>query len=869
MDLFRLLYTVSLPRFREHPLRTALTVAGVMLGVATLVAVVLVNRSVVGSVQATFDDISGKADWQVAGGSAGIDESLLETLKATPGVYKATPILQKTVRVSTQGLDPEKRAQLEGQYLLVLGVDFLGEDDEYFRAYGSQEVDAVKEEPLAFLNSSTNIVLSDKFASEYGYQVGDTLPLLTPAGTQDFEVWGFIREEKIGRAFGGFIGVMYYQAAQVAFERGTLVDRFDVAIVPGADADEVRAAMLKQLGPGFEIERPERRSGRVTKMLNAFQFALTMGSMIALLVGMFLIFNTISISVVQRKYEIGILRALGTTRGQILRLFTFEGTVMGIVGSVVGTGLGVLLARILLGSVTQSVGELYLQVEANKVHMDPILMVSGFVLGIGMSLISSLWPAKVATAVRPIETLRASPTPAAYDLTRPIGRSDIIAMVLAAVSIVFLFQDPIGGMPLFAYGAMLTLTLMFALLMPRVVLLVHRMFRPLFARMAGLEAQLANEALLRDLNRASITTAALMIAIGMAVSSAVFITSFRDSTLKWIDQSVPADIFITSAARFSGVKNNPMSADLLPFFAEIEGVESVDMIRIADLNFRDLPIKLLSLDWNVYKQHAQSNYVDGSLQQADPLLTAGTGVLIGENLARRCNLSAGDSLELLTPIGTRTYQVGGVIVDYTSDQGIIVMDRSAYVNTFSDTMVDTYELYLEPTADLETIRSEIIKTYGPTYDLFVLSNAEFKGELKALLDQIFAVLNALELVALIIALLGVINTMLANVLDRVREIGVLRAIGTLRRQVRKMVVFEAMILGFASNLMGIASGLVGGLVMLYSINTVQTGWVFPFSFPTIPIVQVFFLILLVAALAGWYPARQAARFRVTEALGYE
>lgn len=869
MDLFRLLYTVSLPRFREHPLRTALTIAGVMLGVATLVAVVLVNRSVVGSVQATFDDISGKADWQVAGGSAGIEESLLETLKEIPGVYKVTPIIQKTVRVSADRLDPERKTQLDGQYLLVLGVDFLGEDDEYFRAYGSQEVDAVKEEPLAFLNSSTNIVLSDKFANEYGYRVGDTVPLLTPSGTQDFEIWGFIREERIGRAFGGFIGVMYYQAAQVAFERGTLVDRFDVAVTPGADADAVRDAMLARLGPGFEIERPERRSGRVTKMLNAFQFALTMGSMIALLVGMFLIFNTISISVVQRKYEIGILRALGTTRRQILRLFTFEGTVMGVVGSVLGTGLGVVLAKVLLASVTESVGELYLQVEANKVHLDPLLMVAGFLLGIGMSLVSSLWPAKSATAVRPVETLRAAPTPTMADATRPLGRADVAAFVLGAVSVLFLFQDPIWDMPLFAYGAMLTLTLTFALLMPRVVLLVHRMFRPILATFGGVEAQIANESLIRDINRASATTAALMIAIGMAVSSAVFITSFRDSTLKWIDQSVPADIFVTSAARFSGVKNNPMSADLLPFFMEIDGVESVDMIRIADLHFRDLPIKLLSLDWNVYKEHAQSTYVDGSFEMADPLLGAGSGVLIGENLARRCGLSAGDTVELLTPAGTRTYRVGGVIIDYTSDQGIIVMDRTAYIHAFGDTMVDTYELYLEPNGDLETIRSEIIKTYGATYDLFVLSNAEFKGELKALLNQIFAVLDALELVALIIALLGVINTMLASVLDRVREIGVLRAIGTLRKQVRKMVVYEAMILGFASNLMGIVSGLVGGLVMLYSINTVQTGWVFPFSMPTIPIIQVFFLILVVAALAGWYPARQAARFRVTDALGYE
>ncbi len=328
----RLLRTVSLPRFQEHRLRTALTVLGISLGVAMLIAVVLVNRSILRSFADTLDDISGKADLEVTAAASYEGGENLEGIRAVPGVARATPVVQETALI--------RLPQAKGERLLIVGVDFLGEDDEHFRRYDSTELKTIKEDPIAFLNASTHVIVSRKLADRFGLKLKDLLPLQTPTGIQQFEIWGFIEDEGVGRAFGGNVAVMYYQAMQVAFERGTRIDRVDIAVTTGHDAATVGGAIAGALGPGFEAGRPERRNAQVAQMLGGLNLALTMGSLVAILVGMFLIYNTMSISVVQRKRELGILRALGTTKRQILVLFTLEGFLLGCVGSALGVRSG-------------------------------------------------------------------------------------------------------------------------------------------------------------------------------------------------------------------------------------------------------------------------------------------------------------------------------------------------------------------------------------------------------------------------------------------------------------------------------------------------------------------------------------------------
>jgi putative ABC transport system permease protein len=853
----RLLRTVSLPRFHEHGLRTALTVLGIALGVAMLVSVVLVNRSILRSFADTLDDISGKADLEVTA-AASFEEAALETVRAVPGVTHATPVVQETALM--------RLPQAPGERLLIIGVDFLGEDDEHFRRYDSTEMKAIKDDPIAFLNASTHVIVSRALADRFGLKLKDTLPLQTPTGVQSFQIWGFIEDEGVGRAFGGNVAVMYYQAMQVAFDKGTRIDRIDVAVDPSAGPDAIAARLRAALGPGYDAARPERRNTQVAQMLGGLNLALTMGSLVAILVGMFLIYNTMSISVVQRKRELGILRALGTTRRQILLLFTLEGGLLGCVGSALGVFLGLFLARGMLGVITASVNEIYLQVAATDVHVDPVLLLGSGVLGILGAVASAFIPAREATRVSAVETLRTGHAP--KHVAPGLHRTDLLAVGLLLGAVLARSLPPVDGQPFGPYASTILILLAVALAMPRIIGLVHRALARPAERLFGVEARLANDNVPRDLRRATITSGALMVGVSLTVAFGCFLESFKVSTLTWVAQTVPADLFVTSGARFGGVKNIPMADTLRGDLAALPGVEEVDRIRLVNIVYRDLPIKLLSAGLEIFSKHSHMTFLQGDAETSVPAVQAGD-VMVSENLARRFGLVVGDTLRLASPKGEKAYRLAGVILDYTSDQGTIIMDRATMIRDWDDARVDTYELYLTPGTNPEVVKREIEARWGEALNLYVLTARDFRGELEKVLDQTFAVMSALELVALIIAVLGVVNALLATVIDRIRELGVLRAIGMLRRQVRRMVMLEAGILGVSAVIGGLLAGLALAWVLTNDIFLAQSGWYIALLVPVLPMVQLTVAVIGVSTLAGWYPARAAARLVVSDALEYE
>ncbi|MFT3927016.1 MAG: ABC transporter permease [Myxococcales bacterium] len=298
LRLGRLLRTVSLPRMREHPLRTGFTILGVALGVAVLVAVVLVSRSIVTSVTNTVGDLAGKAELQIGAGGSGFDESVLDVARAQPGVHKLTPVMQQIVGMRTKAGKRER--------LMIVGIDLLGTEDSYFRSYASSELEAIRRDPLAFLNSPRNIILSRALAERVGARLHDKISIATSSGLEPFEVWGFIDDTGVGNAFGGAIGIMYYPAMQVAFGRGRNIDRIDLALAPGIRSEDVARGLKRALGATFNVEPPGSRGDRVAQMLTSMRTALFMASVLALLAGAFLVVNTMGISVVQRKRELGI-----------------------------------------------------------------------------------------------------------------------------------------------------------------------------------------------------------------------------------------------------------------------------------------------------------------------------------------------------------------------------------------------------------------------------------------------------------------------------------------------------------------------------------------------------------------------------------
>lgn len=857
--LGRLLSSVSLPRMQEHKLRTTLTALGIALGVAVLVSVVLVSRSIVRGVTETMDDVAGKADLQISASSSGFDETLLDTARSVPGVFKLTPVLQQIVPLRTE------RGQRER--LLLLGVELLGNDDAYFRDYGSQELDDIRRDSFSFLNSTGNLILSRKLADRLGVKLHDKLSIGTSAGFQTFEVWGFVDAPALGRAFSGAVGIMYYPAMQVAFERGRNIDRIDIAVKPGSDPERVAAALEAALGEGITVERPALRGDRVSKLLTAVRTALSMACVIAVLAGAFLVFNTISISIVQRKRELGILRALGTTRRELSLLLTLEGLLLGLVGSALGVGVGLGLAQGMLRVTTRAVDKVYLQQAVREVQLDPALIALGFGLGT-LASVGAAWLAARRTAgLRPSEALSSAHTWTPRE--KGSRAADLTALALFAAAAVLASLPPLGMLPLGPLAACIMIVLGSRAAMPRAVTIFRRALG-LTRGWVGTTTNLATDNIARDLSRTASTASGLMAGAALTVSSATFIVSFIASLNTWSTQTLPGDLFVTSGASVAGLssRNNPMADSLQSELLAIPGVERTRRIRFVDASFRDSPFKLASTDVREFVKRSHFSPTEGDAGQIARDVLAGA-VAVSENFSRLFDVHRGDTITLGAKDGPRSFKVAGVILDYTSDRGTVTMDRATYVAGWNDTRVDTYELHVRRGVTPEAVRTQINERLSAQYDLFVLTNSEFRGELVHAVDEIFGLMRALELVTLLVAALGMITAVLANVLDRVREIGVLRAIGMLRGQVGRLIVVESTLVGGIGAFVGILVGTVLGYVLLRRIATVQMGWFLPYRLPISAMVELVLITLPLSALAGLYPAREAARLQVRDALDYE
>ncbi len=857
----RMLQTVSLPRMREHRLRTSFTVLGIGLGVSILVAVVLVSRSIERGVTSTIDDLAGKADLQVRAASSGFDEGVLDKIRDLPGVFKLTPSMQQVVTVRAQGGRRER--------LLLLGVDLLGTDDRYLRSYSSAELETLRTDPLPFLNSSQNLILGREFAERIGARLHDKIAITTGTGVREFEVWGFVEGNGVGRAFGGAMGLMYYPAMQVAFGRGRNIDHIDIAVEPGRDPETVAKALRAVLGEAFGIERPAFRGDRVGQMLTTLRSALTMASLLALLAGAFLVVNTMTISVVQRKRELGTLRALGATRRELISLLTLEGVLLGSIGSALGTVFAIFLSRSMLATFSDAVSQIYLEQSASDVDVDLRVLIAGLLLGVVSSGVAAFLATRRAGRIKPAEALSSSALPSLVSetRTRPLDLAGAGLLLLAAL---LLRIPPFGHLPVGPFASAIVLTLGARAFMPGLVRLMHGALARFQRRLLGVEALLASNNLPRDLPRTAGTASGLMAGAALTICAGTFITSFITSLNTWSAQLVPGDLFVTSGAVVSGLsgRNTPMAEAVGAELAAIPGVELVRPTATSSIDFRGTPVKLDSTDVAIFARHSRLTGIEGSEQDAIEGMLRG-GITVSENFARLNDVHRGDLIPLSTKDGTSSFEVAAVIVDYTSDLGTIRMDRATYIKYWGDPRVDTYELFLRPDTSPESVRRLINDQLGERYDLFVLTNREFRGEFVKAVNSIFSLIRVLEIVTLIVAAMGMVTSVLANVLDRVREIGVLRALGMLRAQVRKMVVVEATLIGGIGTVGGTLTGLALAYILLRHVATVQMGWYLPYQLPVAALVTVVAVNLPISALAGFYPALHAARLVVSDALDYE
>ena len=847
-----LLQLISWPYTKKHLVRSLLTTLGIILGVAVFVGMHTASRSVLIAFRQTVGKIAGSTQLQVTAGDAGFAEEVLERVQAVPEVRAASPVVEASVETGLAG---------QGS-LLIFAVDMTG--DRALRDYDVESGDDSIPDPLIFLAQADSIMVGRPFADRNKFGIGSRLKMETMEGPREFVIRGIMKGDGLASGYGGNIAVMDIYAAQKVLGRGQRFDRIDLAVREDAGIDETQQKLQTLLGPGFSVDPPSARGAQFESLLRVFSITFTITSLFAMLIGVFLIYNSFSIAVTQRRGEIGILRALGATRTQVRRLFLSEGFIGGVVGSAVGLVFGLLGARAIAGTISGLIAVVYgASGKSDSLELDRVLLAGAFCFGVLASVLGAYLPARDAARVDPVKALQKGRTQILSAGESMWRRRAALTLILVGVVCHF-----IKGAPVF-YAGYFAITIATLLLVPAASAWLARGLRPLLKWVSPVEGALAADSVIQAPRRTSATVTALMLSLSMALSVAGLTQASYSSILEWMDTSLNPDLFVTTSQNFA-VRTFTFPYSMREELEAIDGMRAVQPVRLGRVTVGNSPVLLVAGDLrSIARTTRGRTMIAGSYDDAHERAARGEGVVVSENFANLAKSELGDVVEIPSPEGMLKLPVLGIVRDYSDQQGSIFMDLSVYQRIWKDMSVDIFRVYLKPGASQEAVKTEVLRKFSSQRRVFVLFNRDMKDYILKVTDQWFGMTTVQTAVAVLVAILGIVNSLTVSINDRKRELGVMRAVGGLRMQIRRTIWLEALAIAAIGLILGVASGLAQQYYQLIMIARDISGIAVDFVFPW----KVFGVIVPVifgsAYLAALAPAEAAVRSSLVEALEYE
>ena len=828
------------PIVRES-LRTLLTVCGIAVGVAVVVAIALANQSALRAFRESVDAVSGRANYEIA--SEGLDETLL---------LKLQPFWQRGLRFAPV-IDIDGIVQPQQIPIRILAVDLLS--DIHFRDYRYAQIQAV----YINLFKDDSIILPATFARDHGLRLGSPIEPNVLGHDTTMIVRGILEARGPATAFNGSIGIADIATAQKRFGMLGRLTRIDLLVPDEKLVDEIK----RMIPADARIERPSRRNERVEKMLRAFRVNLFALAGVALLVGMFLVYNAVLISILRRRKDVGVLKTLGASPRQVFVAFVVEGLLFGAIGSAAGIALGNVLAFAILRTISRTVNELYVVSQPEAIALTPTIIAVGALVGMLLSLVSAIQPSLEAARVQPNLLIQSGLQQRVQRFRR--RRFVIAAAVCFAAGSAITLLPPIKGIAVGGYVAVLFVVIGFSLLAPAIVTIATTWLATPLRAIFGTIGQLAPASIRASLRRTAVATAALAVATGMMIAVALMVGSFRETVRVWVNQTVSSDLWLRPAKMLSNADAALFRPQIGDDLKRVPFIAAIDRIRGHDFVYGDSLIAVGSGDLDVAARF-------GDLPMITPRSAAKAledairlnGVVVSESFSLKFNKRVGDVVEL-----PQRFPITGIYRDYSNDRGVVIMDRALYVRTFHDDAINTVIIYLKPGVSAEWARAQLESMFGPKYHAFAVTNREIRRAVMRIFDQTFVITYALLAVAIAVAVLGIINTLTALILERTRELALLRVIGMTIADVRNMIVIESAILGLVSTAIGIAMGYALSWILIYVINKQSFGWTIEFHTPVRIIVASCAVTLVSAALAGLAPARLAARIDLASAIKTE
>lgn len=837
----RLLTRASVRYLTQHRLQLLLSVLGVALGVAVVLSIDLAIQSARTGFRISAETVSGRATHVVTNDVGFVDESILARLRIDLDVSAAAPVVE--------GYATSDR--LPGRALRILGIDPFSEGP--FRPYVAGGPSGVDVSTL--ITTRRGVVLSSGLATTGGLEPGDSVTVTVEGQGWTLPVVEVIEPgDELARAGLADVMLMDIAGAQEVLRMTGRLTRIDLRVEDDAAGAALLEAVEAALPDGVGVQSVGTRSETMSGMIAAFDVNLTALSLLALIFGMFLIYNAVTFSVVQRRQILGRLRALGVTRGEIVRMILSEALWIGAVGAVLGTVVGLFLARGLVGMVARTINDLYFAVSVQGIEVEPLLLAKGWILGIGATLLAALPPALEAAGANPrMAALRSVVESRAR---RMVARAALLGAILCLVG-AGLLLIPTRSLAV-SFTALFFVITGLAFATPAGTLVLVATVRPLLGRMAGTMGLIAARGVGTSLSRTAPAIAALVVAVSVTVGLGVMIQSFRGTLVQWLDGTLRADIYVSLPGPGASRATGTIWPDLVDDFVGHPDVSGFSTYRGIDLIREGDAFRLVALELDPRGESA-FDFLDGSREAIMDRFRAGEGVIASEPYVFGRGLDVGDEVTLSTDRGERALPIVGVFYDYGSEQGTVMMARSLYDRLFDDPGITSLGLFLEGEAQSDVVVDELLAMVDPGRAVIARTNDSLRSASLEVFDRTFQVTAVLRLLAFVVAFVGVLSALAALQLERARELGLLRASGMTPGQLGRVVVTQTGLIGLAAGVLAVPMGLALSVVMIFVVNKRSFGWTLNMEVGPEVLLQAVGLALVGALLAGVYPAWKMAR----------
>lgn len=838
----------SLRYLLKHPLQLFLSILGVAIGVAVVLSIDISSNSAMKAFEISMDGVTGKTTHIISGSPAGIPDSIYFYLKLDKKIEKIVPVIEKTVISLT---DPPYT-------LTILGIDVLAERE--FRDFLENTDISVGEIYGKLLTIPNSVLISSSFSKKTGKKLDDTLQIRAGGAYFTLNITGILNEGNNSKKYET-IAITDISTAKKMFGMDSLLSRIDLIIDEKSNISEKYISKL--LPANVQLTRSETRTKISSQMISAFNLNLTAMSLLALIVGMFLIYNTMTFSVVQRRKHIGLLRSLGITRREIFNTVMMESLSIGLIGTIAGILLGVFLGKFLLNLVTQSINDLYFVITVRDLYISQESILKSVVLGIFATILSALKPAYESTQTPPRLVVLRSFVETEYKKRRYLLMvygllSILLSILIFSISGKNVFLSFIGVLPLMVGFTMFT---------PAMVVLFSNVMKPIAKRLFGVIGAMASKGLVSSLSRIGIAISALAISLAAAIGVGTMVNSFRITVVNWLETRLQKDIYIsapTLIARFNDA-TIPDGLDTLliklpevknlTLYRELRITEGDNMIHLIGSSFPEDPSLLY-----VFKEGDPKTIWD-KLNQGE--------VMVTEPYSYRTEKGVGDSIEILTDRGLKKFRIAGVHYDYGSDIGLIFMEIDTYRKYWDDRKLSGMGVYLNEGFDVDSAIIKIRTLIGTKEEIIVRSNKDLLKSSIEVFDRTFIVTNVLQILAIIVAFIGVLSALMSLQLERTKEIAIYRANGMTPADIWKYLTLQTGIMGFIAGILSVPLGNILALVLIYVINKRSFGWTLQFNIIPELIIQAILVGIISAVLASIYPAYKMSRISPSIALREE